>query len=513
MSDIPDLYNNPVLNIAADTIKRKKQALVFVNTKPGAEKCAEDISKKQKVDLPALNELANQILGVLSKPTKQCHRLARCLRKGIAFHHAGLAQKQKNIIEDNFRNGIIKIIACTPTLAMGLDLPAFRSVIRDARRFTRRGLQYIPVLEYMQMAGRAGRPKYDTFGEAILVASTEAEKEELQHRYIEGSPEEIYSKLAVEPVLRTYLLSLIATRFVKTRKQILEFFGDTFWAHQYHDMAGLVIIIDKMLKLLIDFEFIVSSAEEFASANELDDTKYRATKLGQRVAELYLDPLTAHNFINAMKRASQKRLEPFAFLHMVSFTTELRPLLRVKVKEYELIQQEYAKYEDLLYVLEPSAFDSDYDEFMNSVKTALFFYDWIDEHDEEYLLEKYAIRPGEIRVKLDIADWLIYSCVEMGKLMEYRPIVKELNRVRTRLKYGVREELLPLLKLKNIGRVRARAMYRNGIKDIKGVRKAPISTLATVLKSTKIAQGVKEQLGEKVEKVSKRKRKGQKGLI
>ena len=86
---------------------------------------------------------------------------------------------QRNLIEDEFRNGNIKIICSTPTLAAGVDLPAFRTIIRDLKRFSYRGLIWIPVLEYLQMAGRAGRPEYEKFGEAIVIAKSQTEKEEI----------------------------------------------------------------------------------------------------------------------------------------------------------------------------------------------------------------------------------------------------------------------------------------------------------------------------------------------
>ena len=71
------------------------------------------------------------------------------------------------------------MIAATPTLAAGLDLPAYRVILKDLRRFSQRGLQYIPVLEYMQMAGRAGRPKFDNKGESVIITTTDSQKEEL----------------------------------------------------------------------------------------------------------------------------------------------------------------------------------------------------------------------------------------------------------------------------------------------------------------------------------------------
>ena len=149
---IQAVTSDSTINLALDTIRIKKQALIFANTKRSAEKTAEDISSNIKEASKELEELSEQILHILSRPTKQCERLAKCIKKGIAFHHAGLTHKQKELIEDNFRNGLIKIIACTPTLAFGLDLPAFRTIMKDLRRYGHHGLTWIPTLEYLQMA-------------------------------------------------------------------------------------------------------------------------------------------------------------------------------------------------------------------------------------------------------------------------------------------------------------------------------------------------------------------------
>ncbi|MEK6849339.1 MAG: HTH domain-containing protein, partial [Nanoarchaeota archaeon] len=364
------------------------------------------------------------------------------------------------------------------------------------KRFGQHGMQFIPVLEYLQMAGRAGRPKYDTVGEAILIASTEAERDELLDRYIHGEPEDIYSKLAVEPVLRTYILSLISSRVVGTRTQLLDFFSQTFWAHQFKDLAKLSGTIDKMLKLLIDWNFISGPAQDdFVSAHDFGKDAFKATFLGKRVAELYLDPLTAHQMVLALQEASTlKTLKPISFLHALCTTLEMRPLLRVGVREYDLIQSKLVEWDQWLLIREPSAFDPEYEEFLDAVKTTMMFADWIDECDEEFLLEKYKVRPGELSAKLDNADWLLYSMTELTNILNLNELVKELARVRLRLKYGAKEELLPLLKLSGIGKVRARKMFIAGLKDIGDVRKVTIEKLTDVLGKA-VALSVKKQVG------------------
>jgi helicase len=473
----------PVLNIVLDTLSKNKQAFVFVNTKRSAEKTAEEIAKKIKEESSQAVELSEQLLRALPKHTQQCERLAKCARKGIVFHHAGLHAKQKELIEDSFRKGIARIICCTPTLAAGVDLPAFRTIIRDVKRFSGHGMQYIPVLEFLQMAGRAGRPSFDSFGEAILVASTEGERDALFEKYVKGLPEDIYSKLAVEPVLRTYVLSLIASQVVRSEEQVKDFFARTFWAHQFKDLKKLNNIVDKMLELLEEWGFI----------QKIGDA-YRATVLGRRVAELYIDPLTAHQFVLCTDHTAGIRTTAFSWLHAVSSTLEMRPYVRVRTKEYDEVQELLAKHESSLLLKEPSMFEPEFDEFLHGFKTALVLQDWIEEKDEEYLLEHYDIRPGETRAKINTGNWLLYALVEIARIRQKMSLIKEISRVRYRLRYGVKEELLPLLRLEGIGRVRARLLFRNGVKDLGGVRTVQAGLLENLL-GKKIALSIKKQVG------------------
>jgi helicase len=520
ISEIKQPYSNDTVNLALDTIGKKKQALIFVSTKKSAEKCAEEVALKIPVSSQELEQLAESIISAIPKPTKQCERLARCVRKGIAFHHSGLTAKQRDIVEENFRKGNVKIIACTPTLAAGVDLPAFRAIIRDLKRYSPSGwggMQFIPVLEFLQMAGRAGRPSFDRFGEAICIAPSEVDKEKIKEKYILGEPEEIYSKLAVEPVLRTYLLSLIAAEFVYTRKEIIDFFSKTFWAFQFRDMNKLTLIIDKMLDLLERYEFIKTKPkEDFISAADIkDDEEHRIhpTLLGRRVAQLYIDPITAHHLMKCIRRHTIRTVSSFSLLQMVCNTLEMRPLLRVKTKEFDKFTEEYAKFESELLQKEPSIYEPEYDDFLASVKTAFFMLDWINEKDEEFLYEEYDVRPGETRVKIDKADWLLYSAEELAKLMSFHDIIKHVMKLRFRLKYGVKEELIPLLKLRGIGRVRARKLHNSGIRDIASVKKADITTLAQLIgKAT--ALSVKKQVGQDIEgsRIPDSKRKGQLSL-
>lgn len=517
--------DEPSIDIILDTLKKGKQALVFVNTKPRAEKAAEEISKAVALkgdEKPYFEDISKSALSALERPTKQCERLALCLKKGIAFHHAGLAQKQRELIENSFREGKLKVICCTPTLAYGLDLPAFRVIVKDLKRFGSRGMDWIPVLEIQQMFGRAGRPSYDKEGEAICIAKDIIDGKEIRSRFISGKPEEIYSKLAVEPVLRTYLLSLISAGFVDSRESIFSFFRKTFWAHQFQSMESLYVIIENMLSALAEWRFVSlpesiehTEQNDFVSADEIGKNSsgiIRATPVGKRVAELYLDPLTAHHLIECLNESGKKAHSGFSYLQMISDTLEMYPLLNVKTKEYEDVEDFLLENREFLLEKEPEAYDLEYEDFLKSIKTAMLFSDWTDEKDEDFLLDKYNVRPGELSVKRRIADWLLYSSEELCELLGMRKTRPELEKLRICIDYGAKEELLPLLRLKGIGRIRARILYNNRIRDLGDVKKAELSTLSQLIGKT-LALDIKSQLGEELSeekvKVRENKRKGQ----
>jgi len=484
---IPKKSKDSIVNIVLDTISMKKQILIFTSSKISAESTAELIAKHLQSN-SELEMLSEEILHALPKPTSQCEKLAKCIKQGVAFHHSGLVAEQRELIEDAFRNNLIKIICCTPTLAYGLDLPAFRTVIKTMKRFGQHGMTYIPVLEYQQMAGRSGRPKYDSYGEAIIISNPE-DKEYLIENYIKGESENIYSKLAVEPVLRTYVLSLIASNFVSSKKDLINFFKKTFWAYQFEDMGKIEYILNSVLGLLEGYNFIeVKGSGMFHSADE--EISFKATELGQRVSQLYIDPLTADKLIKAMNLANEKEVNDFSYLQLVSATLELRPLFRTGKKDYEEIQEKFFKEEQNLIDEIPNTYE--YDDFLNSVKTAKVFEEWINEVDEETLFVRYSVRPGELKAKLNHADWLFYCLEELSKILSLKKVLKETTKLRMRLEYGVKEELLPLLAVKHIGRIRARILYNNGIKTLSDLKKTDTIKLEKLI-GKQIALKIKNQ--------------------
>jgi len=225
-------------SLVIDALKKGKQALVFVNTRRSAEKEALLLAGKiqrflTKPEERKLKQLAD---GLDTTPTNQ--KLKEALTKGVAFHHAGLGRTERSIIEDAFREGLIKVITATPTLSAGVNLPAYRVIIRDTKRYSNFGWVDIPVLEIQQMMGRAGRPKYDIEGQAIIIAKTE-KPEDLMKRYVLGKPEKLFSMLSNEASFRSQVLALITNFGVGNFKELVNFLERTFYYHQRKNLEAL----------------------------------------------------------------------------------------------------------------------------------------------------------------------------------------------------------------------------------------------------------------------------------
>ena len=129
------------IRIVEDTLERGKQAIIFYSTKRNAEAGAEKIGKIveeyiKEEEKEELRKIADKIKNVLSRPTAQCEKLAKNVEKGVAFHHSGLVNEQRKIVEDSFRNGKIKVVCSTTTLSLGINMPAHTVVVRDTSRYS-----------------------------------------------------------------------------------------------------------------------------------------------------------------------------------------------------------------------------------------------------------------------------------------------------------------------------------------------------------------------------------------
>lgn len=479
-----DARESPVRAIVKDALSSGGQCLVFVNTRKSCEAQAVDLGKlvsglvrERAADLA---EASDRVTGAQEEPTSMGAKLARCIKNGCAFHHAGLTSAQRRAVESSFKSGALGCIVATPTLAAGINLPARTVVVKDVRRFdSQMGYVSIPVLEVKQMCGRAGRPRFDPYGEAVLIARDEDERSLLMENYLLGENESIMSKLGTEPAMRSHVLALIATKDADSVEGLKDFFQRTFLAHQ-RDAHYLGDMIENILDFLHG-EGMVTGEEKIA-----------ATQFGRRVSDLYIDPLSAVRLRDALRRHVPGKV--FGLVHAACSAPDM-PALYLRRSDYEWVEEYLEEVRDQLLIDPPEDLE-EYELFLSTLKTAKLVHDWMSEVHENTIATSFGVGPGDIRNKVELAEWLLHSSARLADLFN-KEAVAECSETVLRVRYGIGPELLELVRLRGLGRVRARALYSRGIKGLEDLRNTSYDRLKQIPTiGEAMARSLKEQLGQ-----------------
>ncbi|MFB6119195.1 ATP-dependent DNA helicase [Halosegnis sp.] len=483
----------PTAAIVRDTLRDDDageggSTLVFVNSRRNAEAAARRLASTVSAELDGdelatLAEVAEEIRGV--SDTETSDDLADAVEQGAAFHHAGLAPEHRELVEAAFRDRLVKCVCATPTLAAGVNTPSRRVVVRDWRRYSGEagGMQPLSVLEVHQMMGRAGRPGRDPYGEALLLANSHDELDELFERYVWADPEPVRSKLAREPAMRTHLLATVASGFADSRETLREFLEGTLYATQTDEQGRLDRVMDDMLRYLERNEFI----------EETDAGRLQATGLGHTVSRLYLDPMSAATMIDGLADAEDP--SALGLYHLACRTPDMYELY-LRSGEREAFTEEAYEREPELLGQTPSEFnESRFDDWLSALKTARLLEDWAGETDEDRIAERYGVGPGDIRGKVDTAEWLLGAAESLAGELGYGNATA-VREAKKRVEYGVREELIDLAGVRGVGRKRARRLYEAGIHTRSELRNAEKSVVLAALRGRRrTAETVLENAG------------------
>ena len=462
------------------------QALVFVNSRRASEQLARGLAPTVgrllgADDRARAKAAAEELSEIAEEETEGGRRLSALLPHGVAYHNASLTNPERRLVERGFRSRAVKALVATPTLAAGINLPARRVIVRDTTRYDDRlGVQApIPVTEVRQMLGRAGRPRFDPWGEAVLVARTPDEEDRFLETYLAAPPEPIVSRLASEPALRMHLLALVASRAVRTDAELQEFFAGTFY--------GRTLPLPELHRQL-------GRVRAFLRRHELLDRgeELRATRFGELTSELYLDPLSAIVLREALARAPLG-VGSFPLLAAVAATPDLPALFLRRGEEADLLARYTDEAEELLVRPEEPPLDLDLEGFLATLKTATVLEAWLAETPIVEITEKFGIGAGDLRTKVEDAEWLLFAAGRLAVAFQRR-LARPLDDLALRIRYGVVEELLDLVRLRGIGRVRARLLFRAGLRDREAIRQAPLGRIEVALRSRRLAEMVVAQL-------------------
>mgnify|MGYP006155048131 CR=1 FL=1 len=598
--DLDGPKSHPSWVVVSDAIDQDGQVLIFVGTRRSAQSEALKLSKRiekrlKKEDpdrLKRLEAFASTLDG--RSQTAMAERLAESIRGGVAFHHAGLTYGQRKAIEGAFKDGLLIGLTATPTLAAGVNLPARRVLVRDLKRWDDGMSRPLPVMEVRQMLGRAGRPKYDSFGEAwVLCKGTDGWgiADDVSERYFFGPVESISSKLASEPALRSHLLASIATGGFRHRGEIGDFFSATFLGATI-SKSQLNERLDEMLQWLVEERFLrkkgndesyaqrradaqvgkgdeedwddempiwasiaqstggvelrpgrtepspppqsstaftqaslgFTSASDLAhvggwsapSAHDHSSMEYEATPMGERITQLYLDPLSASVLRTGLRRAVRRKVRQnglvtdFGFMHLASSTPDFLPLW-AKNSEMERSSSLWLKTNSVEDELLSD--DTLEERLLGKVKSAWMLEMWMEEETLRTIESDLDVSPGDVNHRVDLMGWLLAAGQQV--LMtddvfaeEHLPVIGEiatmLDMLRQRIRHGCKPDLLQLVNIKHVGRSRARELAGMGIRTPKDVMAMDRPTRNQLLAKRGWGPMLLDKIHKEVEKVLSR---------
>ena len=556
--DLEGIKSHPVWSVVDDGMNENAQVLMFVGTRRGAQSEAKNLAKRVRKRLEKEDPKRLEALAALSKTltgrsqSNLAEQLASCISSGVGFHHAGLTNAQRKDVEAAFKSGLLVALTATPTLAAGVNLPARRVLVRDLKRWDDGMSRPLPVMEVRQMLGRAGRPKYDTKGEAwVYCKGTDGWEvaDAVSDRYFFGPIEDISSKLASEPALRMHVLASIATGGLVHKGAIEHFFSSTFLGSSMPP-SQLRERLTSMLDWLVEERFVrkcgldehftphwmdqdideqeawddtvprwantahqtdgvswepksrpsplprrtsahAEPAVGFSKATSLRQTggwaepvaqdaasmRYEATAMGERVTQLYLDPLSASILRRGLRRAVRRavRLDApvsdFGFLHLAVATPDFVSLW-AKSADFETNSKTWLKAnatEDEL-LIEPGYAEA----MLSDIKSAWMVEEWTEETTLRQLEKELDVLPGDVHHRVDLMGWLLSGAQHVlltddvfaeEHLPVVADLVQRLSVLQQRVRHGCKPDLLQLVNIRHVGRQRARELASLGMRE------------------------------------------------
>jgi len=152
-------------------------AIVFVFSRAGCEDAVDQVfAAGLKLTSPAERIIIREIVDerCAGMPTEDLGALGfthwrERLEAGLAAHHAGLIPLFKEVVEELFAQGLIKVVYATETLALGINMPARSVVLEKLVKWDGKAHQDLTAGEYTQLTGRAGRRGIDIEGHAVVI--------------------------------------------------------------------------------------------------------------------------------------------------------------------------------------------------------------------------------------------------------------------------------------------------------------------------------------------------------
>lgn len=447
-----------------------------------------------------------------------CPVLQHTIHFGLAYHHSGLTTDERQLLEAAYTDGVLCVLACTSTLAAGVNLPAKRVILRNPYI----GTQFLNRSQYKQMIGRAGRAGKDTTGESILIVSPKDRCKVWD--IISGPVESCFSSLTYDDGkgIKSLILSSIGLQITSTTKAVFDMMSQTLLSLQAsHLSCDIVAMTKDALQQLID-EGLVVQKWSLSQGEEIfcHDPSLEVTPLGRATFKGSIDLEFSTQLYTDLKKAEES-LVLASHLHLLFLVTpydlvkDVRPSWMTYFKQISLLTPVELKVAELIGV--PEAFVAKkasgqvtrqvVDEFVvKRFYLTLMLYDLWRQKSLWEVAEKFDQPRGFIQNLLSstasFGACVYHFCQELEEFWAYQELLGTFVK---RLAYCVSAELLPLMEISGVKLGRARQLYSAGFHSTAQVAAADPETLVRAIKqiprkvARQIVASAKLLLNEKAE--------------
>jgi helicase len=344
--------------------------------------------------------------------------LEQLVRRGVAYHNAGLSLEERLLVEDAFRDGFLKVLISTTTLAMGVNLPADSVVIADYERWdpSNRINRNIDIAEYKNCAGRAGRLGQSQRGQSYLLVDEKGFAGGVANHFLGGKPEVIESAIPRSRLIE-HVLAVIASRITTSREEVHRIFEGSFASKTFYDHVGgreaLVKGLDESLEKLSSGRLIEIQPSGLVYSTPLGEVVGRSgvsVETGLRIIS-YLGQLKstvddADVIFDVCHCEEISRQAPF-------LRSDERSSQRWKIRIAEICQP--AAGSDVQALLADGMLPTEIEN--SALKRCCLALEWKNGATERSLTGTYRTGLGYIHVLGENISWLLETAAQLAKAM------------------------------------------------------------------------------------------------
>src|ERR1700752_2779152 len=450
-----------LLDVVGHLVDQGDQVLVFRAQVDATEGSARAIANQ----LPPA-EVPDELMRSISELDDSEARavLEQLVRRGVAYHNAGLSLDERLLVEDAFRDGFLKVLVSTTTLAMGVNLPADSVVIADHERWDPRNRinRNIDIAEYKNCAGRAGRLGQSRRGRSYLLVDEKGFAGGVANHFLGGKPEVIESAIPRSRLIE-HVLAAIASRIATTREEVHRIFEGSFASKTFYAHVGgreaLVHGLDESLETLSSGRLIEIQPSGLVCSTPLGEVVGRSgvsVETGLQIIS-YLGQLKstvddADVIFDICHCEEISRQAPF-------LRSDERSSQRWKTKITEICQPAAGSHVQALLAdgMLPTEIEN------SALKRCCLALEWKNGATERSLTARYRTGLGYIHVLGENTGWLLETAAQLAKAMVLPDHVSSrLRELAKEMHYGVPFPAVQFARLR-----------------VRGLRRAEITRLVT----------------------------------